>query len=108
MGRLSSAILRGGETQFYLTCWTLHEVAPRPIYRLAGDGCPRARCPTKCRAASGALVHTPSPRPRSRFLLGYALEDFMPDKNDIARVLAEAHHREQTTITQIVRLVGPR
>ncbi len=32
----------------------------------------------------------------------------MPDKNAIARSLAEAHHREQTTITQIVRLLGPR
>lgn len=30
------------------------------------------------------------------------------DKDDIARVLAEAHRQEQTTITHIVRLRGPR
>ena len=32
----------------------------------------------------------------------------MDEKDDTARVLAEAHHQEQTTITRIVRLLGPR
>ena len=31
----------------------------------------------------------------------------MPDKNDIARALAEAHRTIEPTITRIVRLVGP-
>jgi hypothetical protein len=35
------------------------------------------------------------------------MEDLMPDKDDIARRLAEAHRQEQTSITQIVRLLGP-
>ena len=32
----------------------------------------------------------------------------MSDKNDIARSLAEAHRQAQTTITRIIRLLGPR
>jgi hypothetical protein len=32
----------------------------------------------------------------------------MDEKDDIARVLAEAHRLEQTTITHIVRLLGSR
>jgi hypothetical protein len=31
----------------------------------------------------------------------------MPEKDDIARVLAQAHRQVETTITRIVRIVGP-
>ncbi len=82
------------------------------VRELAGSsGCAIAiSARTGLRPAHAAISISARPLPclrelRERDRLAYA--ELVPEKDEIARVLAEAHRNLEATITRIVRIVGP-